>query len=36
MWPDGKSNPPIVLFSPKVLRKTFWECKKIGGNAFSF
>ena len=22
---------PIVLFTPKVLRKTFWECKKIGG-----
>lgn len=31
LWPNGKSNLPIVLFSPKVVRKTFWECKKVGG-----
>ncbi len=30
LWPDGKSSPPIILFHPKVLRKHFWECKKIG------
>ena len=30
-WPDGKSQPPVILFHPKVLRKNFWECKKIGG-----
>lgn len=30
IWPDGKNNPPVILFNPKVLRKTFWECKKIG------
>ncbi len=30
IWPDGKNNPPLILFTPKVLRKTFWECKKIG------
>lgn len=31
LWPDGKSNLPVILFCPKVLRKTYWECKKIGG-----
>lgn len=30
IYTDGKNNPPIILFHPKVLRKTFWECKKIG------
>jgi tubulin polyglutamylase TTLL5 len=23
-------NLPIVLFNPKVVRKTCWECKKVG------
>lgn len=31
MWQDGKNSPPLILFSAKVLRKTCWECKKIGG-----
>lgn len=31
LWPNGRSNAPIILFSPKVIRKTCWECKKIGG-----
>ena len=30
IWPDGKNNPPVIIFNPKVLRKTFYECKKIG------
>lgn len=30
MWQDGKNNPPLIIFSAKVLRKTCWECKKIG------
>ena len=30
-WPNGKSELPIIVFSPKVLRKAYWECKKIGG-----
>jgi tubulin polyglutamylase TTLL5 len=29
-WINGKNNPPIIIFSPKVLKKTLWEYKKIG------
>ncbi|CAF0757749.1 unnamed protein product [Brachionus calyciflorus] len=31
-WPNGKNNLPLIIFRAKVLRKTYWECKKIGEN----
>jgi hypothetical protein len=31
IWPNGKNSAPIIIFSSKVVRKTCWECKKIGG-----
>ena len=31
LWPNGKTSLPVIAFNPKVVRKTVWECKKIGG-----
>ncbi len=31
IWPNGKNSAPLINFSAKVVRKTCWECKKIGG-----
>jgi len=31
IWPNGKNSAPLIHFSAKVVRKTCWECKKIGG-----
>ncbi|RNA41182.1 tubulin polyglutamylase TTLL5-like isoform X1 [Brachionus plicatilis] len=30
IWPNGKNSLPLILFRAKVLRKNFWECKKVG------
>jgi hypothetical protein len=34
LWPNGRNNLPLIVFLPKVVRKTYWECKKIGGLYF--
>lgn len=31
LWPNGRSNLPLIVFNPKVVRKTCWDCRKIGG-----
>ncbi len=30
MLANGRSNVPIIIFSPKILKKANWECRKIG------
>lgn len=31
IWPNGKNSLPLIVFRAKVMRKNFWECKKVGG-----
>lgn len=36
IFPNGKNSLPLILFRAKVLRKNFWECKKVGGTIEKF